>query len=170
MGTVKGMSLTQPWASLVSAGAKSIETRFWSTHYRGWLAIHAAKGYPGWARELAREQPFARHLRGAELPTGVVVALAMLVDVGPTGRDELGAPVAPFLPAEGSEEYAFGDYTPGRHMWRLGTVYALEEPIPAKGALGLWRVPDPVLEVLRDAWRSRRLRPVGDVAIREAPR
>jgi hypothetical protein len=36
------------------------------------------------------------------------------------------------------QERAFGDYTPGRFAWLLANVKALPEPIPAKGALGLW--------------------------------
>jgi len=38
-----------------------------------------------------------------------------------------------------SNEYAFGDYTPGRYAWLLSDVQALPTPIPAKGQLGLWR-------------------------------
>jgi hypothetical protein len=40
---VKALTLWQPWASLVALGVKSIETRSWSTSYRGPLAIHASK-------------------------------------------------------------------------------------------------------------------------------
>lgn len=41
------LSLWQPWASLIAHGAKTIETRGWATHYRGPLAIHAAKTTKG---------------------------------------------------------------------------------------------------------------------------
>ena len=40
---MKALTLWQPWASLVALGVKTIETRSWSTTYRGPLAIHAAK-------------------------------------------------------------------------------------------------------------------------------
>lgn len=40
------LSLWQPWATLVALGVKTIETRSWSTHYRGPLAIHAAARRP----------------------------------------------------------------------------------------------------------------------------
>jgi hypothetical protein len=40
------LSLWQPWASLVALGVKTIETRSWSTKYRGPLAIHAAARKP----------------------------------------------------------------------------------------------------------------------------
>jgi hypothetical protein len=41
---MKALSLTQPWASLVVAGAKKLETRSWPTYYRGPLLIHAFEG------------------------------------------------------------------------------------------------------------------------------
>lgn len=55
--TFRALSLTQPWATLatlVVSGAKRVETRSWKTPYRGWLGIHAAKGFPAWARLLCR--------------------------------------------------------------------------------------------------------------------
>lgn len=35
----KAISLKQPWANLVASGKKTIETRTWSTKYRGDLVI-----------------------------------------------------------------------------------------------------------------------------------
>lgn len=43
---MKALTLHQPWASLIAVGAKKIETRSWSTSYRGPLAIHAAASVP----------------------------------------------------------------------------------------------------------------------------
>ncbi len=40
---MKALTLHQPWASLIAEGVKTIETRSWSTKYRGPMAIHAAK-------------------------------------------------------------------------------------------------------------------------------
>jgi len=40
---MKAISLWQPWATLISIGAKRIETRSWETLYRGSIVIHAAK-------------------------------------------------------------------------------------------------------------------------------
>ncbi len=39
---MKAITLQQPWASLVAAGATNIVTRTWQTKYRGRLALHAA--------------------------------------------------------------------------------------------------------------------------------
>src|ERR1700722_19135273 len=59
---MKALTLTQPWATLVSIGAKRVETRSFRVSYRGSLAIHAAKGFPKWAQETCYEQPFLRVL------------------------------------------------------------------------------------------------------------
>lgn len=97
---MKALTLWQPWASLVALGVKSIETRSWSTSYRGPLAIHAAKREPdvdfwvGHGAGLAAVEQFknGRHLHLGDvgwttnwhpLPLGAVVATVKLVDVVP---------------------------------------------------------------------------------------
>ena len=40
---MKAISLHQPWASWIAQGKKTIETRFWSTNYRGDLIIASTK-------------------------------------------------------------------------------------------------------------------------------
>lgn len=40
---MKALTIYQPWATLIAIGAKHIETRSWSTKYRGPLAVHAGK-------------------------------------------------------------------------------------------------------------------------------
>lgn len=51
---MKALSLTQPWATLVAIGAKHIETRSWSSSFRGRIAIHASKGFPKHARDFCQ--------------------------------------------------------------------------------------------------------------------
>lgn len=159
---MKGLSLTQPWATLVSSGAKVVETRSWPTSYRGPILIHAAKGFPEQARRLCSTEPFAHRLAQAGfdlersayrtnpqgwakvLPLGVIVAVANLVAVHPiTGHDSAGRATFGDGVRAGrvvGEELAFGDYAPGRYVWLLSGVRRLPEPIPYRGALGLWEV------------------------------
>ena len=150
---MKALTLTQPWATLVASGAKRIETRSWRTNYTGPLAIHAAKGFPAECRDLCHHDPFLPSLvhagfrSTAELPRGVIVAVAQLVrcvaidDITPS-PDELarlgGAP----------HEWAFGDYSPGRHAWLLHDVRALQPQPQVRGALGLWDVPDEIARLI----------------------
>jgi len=126
---MKTLTLTQPWATLVAIGAKKIETRSWSTEYRGPLVIHSAKTFPAEAMALMVTQPFAMYLAGHKMPLGFVIATCELVDVV---RIIQGVEI----PLGG--EWHFGDYTLGRYMWYLENVKMLPEPIQARGALGLW--------------------------------
>ncbi len=146
---MKVLTLTQPWATLVAIGAKKIETRSWSTPYRGPLAIHAAKGFPKWAKEGCAEPLFHEALYAAGydiglrssdiLPRGMVIATCRLLDCLPMEAAGCVSGVFDDYPElNTAQERAFGDYAVGRWAWVLEDVKVLPEPIPAKGALGLW--------------------------------
>lgn len=146
---MKTITLTQPWAMLVAIGAKKIETRSWCASYHGPIAIHAAKGFPRWAIELCNEEPFLSALRQMpgitcldDLPRGAVIATARLagyVCIPKSQREHLiGGIAEPVLVPPNEPELSFGDYTYGRWAWILDDVKPLPEPIPARGALGLW--------------------------------
>lgn len=99
----KMLTLWQPWASLIVVGAKTIETRSWSTDYRGPLVIHAAKRTPTkcdlgeWYCDEAVVRDSGSTITRREwgmanengegiyyrLPLGSIVAIADLVDVVP---------------------------------------------------------------------------------------
>ncbi len=53
-------------------------------------------------------------------------------------------------PFSDSNEFSFGDYAVGRYAWILTDVKALKEPIPCKGALSLWDVPEHVESLIRE--------------------
>lgn len=160
------LSLTQPWATLVAIGAKRIETRSWTTSYRGPVAIHAAKGFPRWARDIAQQPEFVQayidfghgiqlvrhdnpdgggyHLgpdTTVDLPTGVIVAVANLFNVRSTDNPEC---------APDPRERLFGDYTTGRYAWYLNNRVRLAEPIEWRGAQGLRWGDVPVCQVCRN--------------------
>lgn len=149
---MKALTMTQPWAMLVALGENSIETRSWSTRYRGALAIHAAKAFPRDARALCKTEPYRRVLaRGGftsadELPRGGVIALAQLVDVlaftRTSLRDTRERAAQGLLP---EHEADFGDFSPGRFGFVLNGVRRLPTTVQAKGMLGVWKVP-PALE------------------------
>lgn len=71
---MKAISLHQPWAQLVVAGRKRIETRSWKTSHRGPLLIHAARTRIG--------EEFCRIYRidPESLRYGFVVGCVELVD------------------------------------------------------------------------------------------
>lgn len=150
---MKILTLTQPWATLVAIGAKTYETRSWSTSFRGPIGIHAAKGLAGMDshqfQRLCNTPPFWDVLQHTEyaagmvlsqtLPRGAIIAVCDLVACVRT--DEV-------LTSITDQEWAFGDYASGRFAWRLAHVRRLPKPIPARGALSLWTFDHPVLEQL----------------------
>ena len=70
---MKALSVRQPWANLIAAGEKTIETRTWATNYRGEILIVSSK------------KPRIE-------PAGYAVALARLVECRPmTKNDEVAA-------------------------------------------------------------------------------
>lgn len=133
---MKALSLWQPWASLIAIGEKRYETRAWWTPYRGPLAIHAAKTWNAEVRAAAEDDEIAEALschgllRGCGLPLGSIVATCRLVACH--RMDDA------LLDSITDQEEAFGDWRIGRYAWELADVVALPEPIPAKGAQGLW--------------------------------
>lgn len=152
---MKVLTLTQPWATLVAIGAKRIETRAWKTNYRGPLAIHAAKGFPSWAKKLVHEEPFITALENAkitnrlrsaylQLPVGCIVATCELIDcIYISGCpvavhvERMGFTVDCHIPP-GEPELSFGNYSSGRYAWLLANIEMVPSPIPMRGALGLW--------------------------------
>ena len=150
---MKALTLHQPWASLIAMGAKTIETRSWSTKYRGPIAIHAAKacatgdfGPYSVEDDTPRRSPKQHLMRGPiawpyRLPLGAVVATAELVDVVQMGWGVESRP--PFLSVHGrrrhiATEFPFGDFRCGRFAWLLENIEPLAVPVPAKGKQGLW--------------------------------
>ena len=151
--TIKAITLYQPWASLVAMGEKMIETRSWSTRYRGELAIHASKRFSPEEQKFCNREPFRSALVAnnvcrieRDLPLGMVIAVCKLVDcviIDPENPIIIGTIVdlrlekEVFIPPD-EPELSFGDYTPGRYAWILDEVRMLPDPIPASGMLGLW--------------------------------
>lgn len=168
---MKALTVLQPWASAIALGAKRIETRHWSTKYRGPLLIHAGKSRAFVPREI---QGFGSNERSQigypvlgmlglwdqfhddTLPLGAIVAVARLVTVLPLDgfsvgcyyrvwdEHELdGTPLEETPPRTEFtfQEQALGDFSPGRYGWVLADVRPLAQPIPWKGAQGLFDVP-----------------------------
>lgn len=136
---MKALSLIQPWASLVANGAKHWETRSWRTHFRGPVAIHASKGFPGEYRDLCWLEDFATALEFATdraLPLGAIVAVVEITDCLPTSE---------WLQKHQSyPEEDFGGYGPNRFAWHIENVRKLTTPIPCSGNRGFWNVPNEV--------------------------
>jgi len=134
---MKAISLWQPWASAIALGHKRIETRGWSTRYRGPLAIHAAKRWATEERDMARMFETRYGMEGlSDPPRGCVVAVADLVSVRPTDH---------LMETIGDAEKMLGNYGPGRFGFMLENVRQLDDPLPYRGMQGFFEVPDEML-------------------------
>lgn len=138
MPQLKALTLWQPWATLIALGVKLYETRSWETSYRGLLAIHSAKRTVK-ATEVEDTPIEAALLRKGErwnrLPLGAVLCIARLVDIVPT---EYVLRLAETDHRIANEELDLGNYAPGRFAWHLELVRVAPEPVPVRGAQGLW--------------------------------
>jgi ASCH domain. len=135
---MKAISLLQPWATLVVLGIKTIETRNWSTKYRGPILIQASKGKAG--SIFADELSFKKYITDFnKLPFGAIIGKATITDVI---RVEDLAMSDELINRLTMEEKAFGDYSEGRYAWILEDPVQFDKPIPARGTLNVWEYPD----------------------------
>lgn len=127
---MKAITIGQPHAWAVIFGDKPYENRSWFLHYRGPLLIHAGKSRE-WLDDLAeyRDTPPIR-----DLAFGAIIGIVDAVDClrpwdTPATKNGLLHPTA-----TGPWCHAYSGPVP------------LDEPVPCKGQLGLWEVPQDVLE------------------------
>ncbi len=119
---MKALSIRQPWAELIASGRKTIETRTWTTRYRGAILICAGQSYmvKGCFDHLGRN-PLDSEL-------GVAVAIAELYGVATMAAEH--------------EAAAMVKASPSLFAWYLRGIQRIK-PFPVKGKLGLFDAPIP---------------------------
>ena len=154
-GSLRVLTLHQPWASLMAWGLKLFETRPFSTKYRGQLLIHAAKFdcLDYWRLYDSPYFKMAARVIGlhGNLPRGCILGVVTLVDVHPASM------VAHQI---GPSERAFGLYEPGRYAWQTDPqcTRRFKDPIAAKGMQGMPRLSnqsDEVISLVADAMEAQ---------------
>lgn len=118
---IRGLTLWQPMAWAISDLDKRIENRPWKpwagvTH----VAIHAGLTYHRPHAEQIAEVFGIEVPKRSDLPKGAIVAVARLA---------------------GCVEESDDPWFSGPFGWVLDDVVKLPEPIPIKGAMGLWHLP-----------------------------
>jgi hypothetical protein len=143
MGEMRALTVKQPWAWAIAAGKKPVENRTWPTGHRGMVAIHAGK-MPDRAAlaDRDRRSPLSRaiawHTRlwtPPEYVYGAVIAVAEVTDCH-DGAAEQGEC------SEWADRWQW--------HWVLANVRPLAEPVPCRGMLSLWRLPDDVEKAVRE--------------------
>lgn len=128
---MRTITLIEPWATLITIGAKCFETRSWPAGFTGPVAIHAGKNET-FIEEAFTCDPVAGALREhnvAEFHLGHVIAVAWLNSCRPT---EIVRPMIDDF------ERAYGDYADGRWAWELTHVLRFARPVPARGFQKVW--------------------------------
>ena len=129
---MKAVSLWQPWASAIPLGLKQIETRGWSTNYRGPLVIHAAKRWGADQRQFTRECAAIDPSLDIDLPFGAIIAVCELTSVVQSEHLRL---------CISETERRYGVYDDNRYGWMLANIKPII-PVPFKGGQGFFNVPD----------------------------
>ena len=128
---MKCLSCKQPWADLIVGGVKDVENRSWSTRYRGPLLIHAGLTVNVAGIEWLRRWRDIEIDRSA-LPLGAILGAVDLVDCRKTRASRW--------------------HHHGAVGWYFENPRRLQTPIPYKGQLGVFNVPD---HLLPNSWRPR---------------
>lgn len=124
---MKVLTIKEPFATLIYKKVKFIETRSWKTSYRGEIYIHA-----GLSTNKNIKEELKKYYKEDELHNGYIICKCNLVDCIYMTEE--------FIQKIKNEtnENDYGRYEVGRYAWNLELVEVLEEPIPAKGKLGIW--------------------------------
>ena len=130
---MKVLSLTEPYATLIKNGSKTIETRSWKTNYRGELYIHTSlKKIP---KKDERIQSLVNLLQDKDIKYGYIIAKCNLLDCIYMDESFVNK-----IKNENPIEFMCGEYAVGRYAWILQDIEMIK-PIEAKGHLGLWEYP-----------------------------
>lgn len=126
---MKALTICQPYAEAIACGDKRVENREWFTSYRGPLLIHAGKSR-SWLDGQTDAELEAEF--GRKIEFGAIVARSILVGCFHIDRIQTGEYDGRF-PWLKTHAHANGTW-----CWVLEDVERLPEPIPYKGAQGLW--------------------------------
>jgi hypothetical protein len=120
------LSLRQPWAYAVLHLGKDIENRPWRSRFRGRVILHASKTLDRTGVQSLREAGLSVP---DELPLGAYVGEVTITDCRSL--------------ADCSSRWAFGPW-----CYLLEHPRAYSTPIPGRGQLGFYRLPEEVARLL----------------------
>ena len=139
---MKAITIKQPWASLIIRGGKDIENRDWKGHIRGVVAIHSSARLDPEEMEGACDlmsgfvpRFSAAKFKRDDFPLGAILGTVEIVDC----VDRSSSP-----------------WFSGKFGFVLKNPVAFEKPIPCKGALGFWWVPEVITEEARRQYAAAR--------------
>ena len=138
---MKALSVRQPRAEQIIRGSKTMDVRTWQVRYRGPLAIHASS-----TKRVGRIR--ALGFDPDSLPYGALVGVVELVEIVELDETTFDAT---------REAHQGNDTFPGFpcYGWRFANPHRLAEPLPTRGAMSLFEVPDdPLLDADEQAKKT----------------
>ena len=136
---MRALTIKPPWSEAIRYGTKRVENRSWPAP--AWavgqdIAIHAGKSFD-------RDAMFPRGhmtLAPGDCVLGAIVAVARL-----TGCHDARDCVGPAWVGDDFMDVLCSPWSVwGEFHWLLAAVRPLPEPVPCRGMLGLWRLPEDV--------------------------
>ncbi|MDI9431688.1 MAG: ASCH domain-containing protein [Planctomycetota bacterium] len=121
---MKCLSVRQPWAALIVAGLKDMENRSWEPRYRGRILIHAGAGMRVSDLDYLAEK-YGIEVDRSSLVLGAILGAVDLIDC--------------------KKKVTSRWHRRGQIGWYFANPRRLRSPIPYKGQLGLFEVPDRLL-------------------------
>lgn len=122
---MKGLTIREPWASLIVNGYKKYEFRSFKTNYRGKILIHA--GLKLESDSALKFKDYNFNYGHGEIIGEATISDCILVDA--EFEDKLYK-INPLV--YGRSKHA------RKYAWKLDNVIMYEKRIPYKGQLGLW--------------------------------
>lgn len=129
---MKAITILEPWATLIIEGKKCIETRNWDTNYRGTVLIHSSK-------TLMQNKDYVEHLMNfvdsahSSFNRGCIIGEVELVDIIPITPDFFR-----LVKETNYIDFITSEWGYSKYAWIFDKPKIYEQPIPAKGNLGLW--------------------------------
>ena len=130
---MKVLSLTEPYATLIKMGIKTIETRSWKTNYRGELYIHASSTKI--PKEYRNNLELMALVSKEELNYGNIIVKCRLTDCIKMDDEYINT-----IKEKDKNNFITGVYESGRYAWILEDIEVLSSPIKVKGHLGIWNL------------------------------
>lgn len=137
---MKALSIRQPWAFAIVGGWKPVENRDWPTKFRGRVLIHAGLREDRDSRELVIAQVSAQsHRPRLKVENDYLCR--------PHGGGARGAIVGEAEVVD-CVTAMVSDWFVGPYGFVLRRAVTFNNPIPCKGMLGFFTVPDHVAELV----------------------
>jgi hypothetical protein len=129
---MKALTIKQPWATLIMHHGKDVENRNWGSSFRGQVAITSSVTSTDYDYENAMElmemlgKPFPR-CSAETIPRGCILGTVEVYD----------------CVKESDSPWFFGEYG-----FLLRDPRPLAVPIPIKGKLGFWDLPEDIEQAI----------------------